>query len=135
MPQCQAGPAPDSGKAGDHTGRLRPCPNSPNCVSSLSQDEKHYAAPLYYGGEMNAAFSRLMEIINSFDRTRIADTGPDYIHAEFKSRIFGFVDDVEFLFDPDGRTIHLRSASRVGYSDLGVNRKRIEAIRTKWKEQ
>ena len=56
---------------------------------------------------------------------------PDYLYAEYSSALFGFVDDVEFYFPPETHIIHVRSASRLGHSDLGVNRKRIEAIRAR----
>ena len=64
-------------------------------------------------------------------RTSIVEERADYLYAEFASRLLGFVDDVEFYFPPNERIIHVRSASRLGHSDFGVNRKRIEDIRAK----
>lgn len=112
-----------SGKA------LRPCPKSPNCVSSMAEDEKHHIAPLTYEGSAAEARARLIAILESAKRVEIISSTENYIHAEFTSLIFRFVDDVEFYFGDGQPIIHLRSASRVGYSDLGANRKRIEAIR------
>ncbi|MFH1138664.1 MAG: DUF1499 domain-containing protein [Pseudomonadota bacterium] len=132
---------PPQGRAGEteglgiKAGRLRPCPESPNCVSSQSPDEKHFAPPLLHEGDRAGALSRLAGIVTSLERAKVVEIGEDYLRAEFTSRVFRFVDDVEFRFDSDGRTIHFRSASRVGWSDLGVNRKRVEAIRKKWNEK
>ncbi|MDD5712179.1 MAG: DUF1499 domain-containing protein [Smithellaceae bacterium] len=115
-------------------GSLSPCPSSPNCVSSQSADSAHFTEPLHYEGSPGAAEARLIKVIASFPRSRIVAETDGYLHVEFTSLIFRFVDDVEFLFAPDGRTIHVRSASRVGYSDLGVNRKRVEQIRRRFLE-
>jgi uncharacterized protein (DUF1499 family) len=110
-------------------GKLAPCPASPNCVSSQSPDKAHFTDPLHYQGSMAEARQRLLTVIASFPRTKITRLLDNYIHCEFQSALFRFVDDVEFYLDDGAKTIHLRSASRVGYSDLGVNRKRIEKIR------
>ena len=109
--------------------RLMPCPASPNCVSSQAPDAAHQVPPIVYTGSEKDARAALLSVLNAMPRCRImADTGT-YIHATFTSRIFRFVDDVEFYFDDAQKTIQVRSASRVGYSDLGVNRKRVEKIR------
>lgn len=110
-------------------GKLTPCPRSPNCVSSQSQDADHHVKPFEYDGSLIQAKQRLLEVIEAMDRVRITTVEDDYVHAEFTSRVFRFVDDVEFYFDRDHKVIHMRSASRVGYSDLGANRKRVEKIR------
>ncbi len=113
--------------------RLAPCPASPNCVSSLdSEDAEHAIAPLTYTGSPADAHQQLLDVIQSMKRTRIIAADERYIHAEFRSALFRFVDDVEFYFDDTQKIIHVRSASRVGHSDLGVNRKRIEAIRERF---
>ncbi|ERN40894.1 hypothetical protein KR51_00026070 [Rubidibacter lacunae KORDI 51-2] len=109
-------------------GRLAPCPPSPNCVSSQSVEEDHRIAPLELPGKPEAAIGRLQSLLEDIDNTKIIETGNRYLYAQFTSRIMGFVDDVEFYVDGDGR-VQVRSASRLGESDLGVNRKRIEAIR------
>lgn len=111
-------------------GNLAPCPESPNCVSSQSTDKKHFIDPLGYDGLLAEARGKLVSIIQSTKRSRIISQENTYIHAEYTSALFRFIDDVEFYFDDTAKTIHVRSASRVGYSDLGVNRKRIESIRS-----
>jgi uncharacterized protein (DUF1499 family) len=112
--------------------RLSPCPKSPNCVSSLSKDESHYVAPLAYETTLEEAREKLISVINSMKRSEVVTAEENYIHATFKSALFGFVDDVEFLFDDQRKVIDVRSASRTGYSDLGVNRKRVEEIRRRF---
>lgn len=111
--------------------KLAPCPNSPNCVSSQSQDAEHKIAPLAYNSTATEARAKLKQVIESLDRTKIITETDNYLYAEFTSKLMGFVDDVEFLIDDNSKVIHVRSASRLGQSDLGVNRKRIETIREK----
>ena len=111
-------------------GRLAACPDSPNCVSSQSADPRHAIDPLRYEGTAQKARERLVKAISGMKRARIVTAEERYIHAEFTSAFFRFVDDVEFLLDDGTRTIHVRSASRVGYSDFGVNRRRVEEIRS-----
>jgi len=113
-------------------GKLVPCPQSPNCVSSQSTDEKHYIEPLHYDGPIEEAREAILTVIQSMKRTKIVIQTDNYIRAEFVSALFRFVDDVEFYFDEESKTIHLRSASPVGYYDLGVNRKRMEQIRAQY---
>jgi uncharacterized protein (DUF1499 family) len=119
---------------GIRDGRLAPCPSSPNCVSSQAPDSEHHIDPLSYTGSSAAAMKELREIVRSLPRTAIISETGSYLHAEFTSALFRFVDDVEFLADDDTKVIHIRSASRLGQSDLGVNRKRIEHIRKRWQE-
>jgi uncharacterized protein (DUF1499 family) len=126
-----AGTAPTLGATG---GKLAPCPASPNCVSSQADranDAAHYVAPFASGGAPEAAWAALREIVRTAERARVVSEQPGYLRAEFASRVLGFVDDVEFLLDPAARTIHVRSSSRLGYRDFGVNRERIEALRAK----
>lgn len=108
---------------------LATCPNSPNCVSSLSVDREHRVEPLTHQLSQSQAFQRLVSIISSMPRTKLVRSGPDYLHFEFRSALFMFVDDVEFVAADTPGIIHIRSASRTGYWDLGVNRKRVERIR------
>jgi uncharacterized protein (DUF1499 family) len=115
---------------GIHSGQLAPCPNSPNCVSSFSQDASHKIEPLTYNSAPTVAMANLKQAIASLDKTKIIDQTDNYLYVEFTSSLIGFVDDVEFLLDQGAKVIHVRSASRLGESDLGVNRKRIETIRT-----
>ena len=112
--------------------KFSPCPNKPNCISSQSTDTARYVAPLQYAGSLSDARQKLTEVLKNTKRVVLVKAETNYIHAEFRSRIFGFVDDVEFYFpkEKSGETvIHIRSASRIGYSDLGANRRRIERIR------
>lgn len=110
-------------------GRLAPCPAAPNCVSSQAEDAAHRVAPLPLAGTPDDALKRLKQVLTALPRTAIVTASDGYLHAECKSRLIGFVDDVELLVDEQARVIHIRSASRVGYSDLGVNRQRVEQIR------
>jgi len=117
---------------GARDGRLAPCPATPNCVSSLDPGGAHRVAPLPYEGTAQAAWSRLEGIVQSLPRTKVVtDTGA-YLHAECASRVFRFVDDLEFVADERARVIHVRSAARLGSYDFGVNRRRVEAIRARW---
>ncbi|MHB8772380.1 MAG: DUF1499 domain-containing protein [Syntrophales bacterium] len=118
--------------AGSGGSGLAPCPDRPNCVSSQSTDERHAVAPLRYDGAAEAAMQRLVEVIRGMKRAHITTVRERYLHAEFTSLLFRFVDDVEFLLEKETNTIHVRSASRVGTSDLGVNRRRVEAIRSRF---
>lgn len=104
-------------------GRLAPCRRTPNCVSSQADpsDREHYIAPL------RASMTEVRTAVESLPRTRIVLAQPDYLYAEFRSRLLGFVDDVEFFFD--GAIVQVRSASRLGRRDFGVNRARIERLR------
>jgi uncharacterized protein (DUF1499 family) len=116
---------------GVNDGKLRDCPNSPNCVSSQSIDAEHKIAPLSYTGEPAKALADLKSVISSLPRTKIITANDNYIYAEFTSALMGYVDDVEFYLNTDKQIIEVRSASRLGESDLGVNRDRIETIRAK----
>ncbi|MEH1915680.1 DUF1499 domain-containing protein [Nostoc sp.] len=114
---------------GIDNGHLSSCPASDNCVVSQNADEKHAIDPIPYHVDRNAAREILLKVIGVVPRTEIVEQTDNYIHALSKSRIFQFVDDVEFYLPPNESVIHLRSASRVGESDLGVNRRRAEQIR------
>ena len=114
---------------GVNEGSLAPCPNSPNCVSTQSTDAKHGIDPIAYTTSTEEARNRLEEIVRAMPRTKVVRLEDDYMHLECSSKLFRFVDDVEFSFDDANKVIHCRSASRKGYSDLGVNRKRVEQIR------
>ncbi len=105
---------------------LSPCPDSPNCVST--KGEHNAMSPLPYAGSTKESQDLLIKILGSMARCTIVNADPGYIHAEFRSALFGFVDDVNFVLDDDARLIDFRSASRTGYYDFGVNRKRMEEI-------
>ncbi|MEO0685483.1 MAG: DUF1499 domain-containing protein [Cyanobacteria bacterium J06649_11] len=129
-----SGTRPDN--LGVNNGKLAACPNSPNCVSSQSpsSDSTHFIEPLKYTSTVEKALTDLKSVIQSENRTTIINESSDYLYAEFKSALMGYVDDVEFYLDSSSNTIHVRSASRLGQSDLGVNRKRVETIRTKFNQ-
>ena len=109
---------------------LASCPSSPNCVSTKAQDAGHAIAPYRYRESRAEAREALKSIICSLPRTKLVEEDETYLHYEFTSFVFRFVDDVEFLFDDKTKTIHFRSASRTGYRDFGVNRKRMEHLRS-----
>ena len=108
---------------------LRSCPSSPNCVSTQAQDEGHAIEPIRYRKSRAEAKEALKEVIRSMPRTKLVQEDETYLHYEATSLLLRFIDDVEFLFDDDTKTVHFRSASRTGYGDLGVNRKRMEQVR------
>ena len=110
--------------------KLHPCPSSPNCFSSDDQDNDHKIAPFELVKPANEVWPVVREIVLALPRTRIvAETG-NYLHAECRSFLFGFVDDLELYLRPEDGIIAVRSAARSGYSDFGVNRRRIESLRT-----
>ena len=111
------------------TPRPAPCPGSPNCVSSLGTGPGDRMDPIPFESSRAEAKSRLSRVIQGMSKSLIEVELDDYIHATFRSLIFGFVDDVEFWLDDSAKAIHFRSASRTGYYDFGVNRRRMEAIR------
>lgn len=117
---------------GTANGQLLACPDTPNCVSSQAKDEEHFIQPLRFTGTLQQAQTRLLDVLKALKGTELVEKQPGYIRAAATSRVFRFVDDVEFYF-PDAKgeeiTIQVRSASRIGKSDFGVNRKRIEQIR------
>ncbi|MGB3201944.1 MAG: DUF1499 domain-containing protein [Nodosilinea sp.] len=118
---------------GVKAGKLAPCPNSPNCVVSQGDaDAEHAIAPLAYSGDPVEAMAQLVAVVNAMPRTTMVESTDTYLYAEFASKLMGFVDDVEFYLDPAESVIQVRSASRMGKSDLGVNRQRIEAIRAQF---
>jgi len=121
--------APDN--LGVKDGRLAPCPATPNCVSTQAapQDSEHRIEPIPFDGPPPEALRRIKAALATFPRVRIVRETDDYLHAEFTSLVFRFVDDVEFYVDAAGRRIDFRSASRVGRSDVGANRRRMEAFR------
>ncbi len=115
--------------------KMADCPDRPNCVSSEAQDTEHVIAPLRLKGEVVAGWQAIQDVVSSLPRCKIIKTTDHYLHAECKSRVFGFVDDLELRLNPTTATIAVRSASRIGYSDLGVNRRRIEVLRQALKDK
>ncbi|OUL36680.1 hypothetical protein BV372_06155 [Nostoc sp. T09] len=123
-----------SSSLGVNNAHLSSCPASDNCVVSQDADSKHAIDPIAYHVDRNAAKETLLKVLTVVPRTEVIENTDNYIHALSKSRIFKFVDDVEFYFPPNESVIHVRSASRVGESDLGVNRRRLEQIRLALKD-
>lgn len=108
---------------------LAPCPDSPNCVSSQTDDKRHYIKPIRFHEAPLQAMQRLRDAVLDEKRITLVSEEGGYLHAEARSLIFRFVDDIEFALSPSDGLIHVRSAARTGYSDFGVNRKRVERIR------
>lgn len=117
------------GEIGIREGKLIPCPDSPNCVSSFAKDAEHGIDPFRFSGSPEAVMKELKTYLAALDRVRIVSIQNQYIYAEFSSVVMRYVDDVEFMLVPEKKVLHFRSASRLGYGDMGVNRERIESIR------
>lgn len=110
-------------------GQLAQCPPSPNCVSTMATLDSQKMPPIAFDGDTNSIKSKIKStILDSFPRAKLITENEDYLHFQFTSLIFRFVDDVEFLIEDEDNQIHFRSASRVGHSDLGANRKRMTRI-------
>ncbi|MGF1485845.1 MAG: DUF1499 domain-containing protein [Prochloraceae cyanobacterium] len=118
---------------GVEAGKLADCPTTVNCISSQAEDAEHGIDPIAYKSENHPdPIADLETIVKSFDRTKIVAETSNYLRAEITSRWFGFVDDVEFYLNEDSGIIEVRSAARLGESDLGVNRERMESIRSEF---
>ena len=111
---------------------IKPCPGSPNCVSTLARDRQHGIAPIAFKGSAGAAMQRLLTIVRALPRVTIVESAGNVLRTEFRTLMLRFVDDVAFVVDPNAQLIHFRSASRTGRSDFGVNRKRMEDIRARF---
>ena len=122
-----------AGKTPATIGKFSDCPDKPNCVSTKSINKKVYIDPIKYTGSRDDAKRLLISAILSYGSSKIQKDQDAFVHVEFVSEIFGFVDDVEFYFSKPG-IIDFRSASRIGYSDLGINRNRMESIRKKFND-
>ncbi|MFT7634168.1 MAG: hypothetical protein ACI87E_005227 [Mariniblastus sp.] len=114
---------------GEKNGKLAACPDKPNCVSTQAEDAVHQMSPLEVVDSIESTLEKIKsEIQRAFPRAKLVRETDHYLHYEFRSLVFRFVDDVEFLADDEGWVVHFRSAARVGHSDLGVNRKRMTKI-------
>jgi len=122
-----AGARPEN--LGVHQGELAPCPDSPNCVSTQGQDEAHRVAPFVLAESPAEAWEAAKRAVAGLPRTKIVSESDGYLHAEWTSALMGYVDDLELALDSSQGEIEVRSASRVGYGDRGVNRARVEALR------
>ncbi|PLY03106.1 MAG: DUF1499 domain-containing protein [Desulfuromonas sp.] len=111
--------------------KLAVCPSSPNCVSSDAVDNDHHIQPFRLAVPPVEAWRTTQDLVAALPRTKIVTAEDDYLHAKCRSAVFGFVDDLELHLRPGEGIIAVRSAAQVGYSDFGVNRKRLERLRTK----
>lgn len=121
---------------GVKNGQLKACPNTPNCVSTQADvsDRTHYINSIVMNVPVETAKDLLVRIVEEMDNAKMIVNEQTYMHVEFRSNFWAFVDDTEFYLDSDANEIHFRSAARLGRSDLGVNRKRMETIRSRYKE-
>ena len=120
---------------GVNDGRLASCGRRLNCVSSQAapDDAQRYVAPIRFSGSAAEAIAASRRAVESMQRARVVSVEGNYLHAEFRSRLMGYVDDVEFTYDAKAGVLHVRSASRLGRRDYGVNRSRVEALRARLK--
>ena len=116
------------------SGRFAPCPSSPNCVSTQCQDGMHGVEPIPFSGSPESAVEAIKVTLRTMPRVAIVKEGENYLHAVARSLVFRFPDDLEFFVDIETNLIHFRAASRVGRSDLGVNRARMTIFRKKFEE-
>ena len=118
---------------GATNGRLAPPKRSPNCVSSQADpaDAEHYIAPIAFAGSAEQAMAAAKRAIGAMERSRVVREEPGYLYAEFSSKLLGYVDDLELLHDRAMGVLHVRSASRLGRRDFGVNRRRVEDLRAR----
>jgi uncharacterized protein (DUF1499 family) len=122
-------PARGEGTAAETEAKtLRPCPSTPNCISTLAAEPGQRMAPIPFTGARESAQMWLRKVILAVPRAEITEEGPGYLAAEFRSRLFGFVDEAQFLFDEKNGLLHFRSGARTGWYDFGVNRSRMERI-------
>jgi uncharacterized protein (DUF1499 family) len=131
-----SGTRPDD--LGVHDGRLAPPKRTPNNVNSQvdrNADPEHYIEPLHYTGDARLAWAALTRAVDNTQGVKVVKSEANYLYAEFSTKLMGFVDDTEFLLDEKAGVIQVRSASRLGRSDFGVNRERIESIRVKFHKE
>ena len=115
-------------------GRFAPCPKTPNCVSSLSRDPQHAISPIMYLKQEHP-FNDLVRTIEELPKVEFRIREENYLYVLVRSRIFSFIDDVEFFYDKKKGIVHMRSSSRTGYFDFGKNRKRLEYVRRSFLEK
>ena len=117
---------------GVQDGRLAPLPSTPNAISSQTSKEDRRVEALPFIGSLSESKERMLSVLRDYGSISIVTQSDRYIHAIDRSALIGFRDDLEFYFDANEKLIHIRSASRVGYSDMGVNRKRYAALRARY---
>ena len=128
-----SGKRPDN--LGVKDGRLATCGRRLNCVSSQADpgDAQRYVAPVPFKGSAAEAIAAARRAVESMARTRVVRAEGNYLHAEFRSKLMGYVDDLELTYDAQAGVLHVRSASRLGRRDFNVNRERVEALRARLK--
>ena len=109
--------------------KLFECPDRPNCVSSDAEDSRHAVAPMVLICDTATGWAAIQTLVSLLSRSTVVKATDRYMHVTFKSRLFRFIDDLELKLDPQSGAIAIRSASRAGYFDLGVNRRRVESLR------
>lgn len=114
---------------------LLDCPDTPNCVSSLAKNPKYRVEPFKLNKDLKTSWDMVQNTVGSLPRTKVVSADNNKIHAECRSMIFRFIDDLTLNLTPSNGIIHIRSASRTGYSDLGVNRRRVENLRKKLQQK
>lgn len=127
--------ASPASELGMKDGELSPCPDSPNCVSTYAKDEQHAIAPINFSGTAEEALDAAKNALSSLSGIRILESEGNYIRATATTLVMRYIDDVEVYVDDQSKQIHFRSASRVGYSDLGANRKRMEKFRAAFQQE
>jgi uncharacterized protein (DUF1499 family) len=120
---------------GVNNGKLAEMPSSPNAVSSQTKETEKKVEPLKFKGSISESKEAILEIIKSMGNVNIIENKEDYIYAVFTTEKMKYNDDVEFYFDKSSQLIHFRSASRVGYSDMGLNKQRYEDIKKLYMEK
>ena len=122
------------GKPGNPDRQLTPCPSRRNCVCSQDTSARHAIDPLPVPESLEDPFEQLVQLMRDWPRAQLVTQTANYLHMEVRTALFRFVDDVEFYWNADESLIHIRSASRLGYSDLGTNRRRLERIRHQFQQ-
>lgn len=117
-------------------GQLKACPNSPNCVSTQSDenDKLHYIAPLTFDASVDAVQAALLDIVQAMPRSTLITNEANYLHFELRSALMGYVDDLEIYIDADNSVVHMRSAARLGQGDLGANRNYLKSVQEKFNQ-
>lgn len=127
---CAGSQIADNMKQND---QLSACPDSPNCVSSEAQDSRHAVAPMQLAGNSDTEWAEVQAMVRGLPGSTTVTATERYLHVTLRSRFFGFIDDLELKLDPQTKRISIRSASRSGSYDLGVNRRRVEDLRKQLK--
>lgn len=120
---------------GVNNSELAPMPSSPNAVSTQTDDEDKKVEPFEFKGDLENSKKVIIDVLDKIDKVKIVKNEEDYIYSVFETKTMKYKDDVEFYFDKENKLIHFRSASRIGYSDMGLNKERYEKIRKMYYEQ